>query len=124
MAPRVLIVDDHASFRALARLVLTADGFDVVGEAGDGADALDASRDLRPDVVLLDVQMPGLDGFAVAQALADDPSAPAVVLVSSRSRADYGTRVADSVARGFIAKAELSGDALRRVLGNGEQTAS
>jgi DNA-binding NarL/FixJ family response regulator len=123
MAPRVLIVDDHASFRALARLLLTADGFDVVGEAGDGAEALDAVRDLRPDVVLLDVQLPGADGFRVARALTDDPSAPAVVLVSSRSRADYGTRVTDSAARGFIAKAELSGDALRRLLGSGGRTA-
>ncbi len=120
---RVLIVDDHASFRALARLLLTADGFDVVGEAGDGAEALDAVRGLRPDVVLLDVQLPGADGFRVARALTDDPSAPAVVLVSSRSRADYGTRVADSAARGFIAKAELSGDALRRVLESGGRTA-
>jgi len=124
MAPRVLIVDDHASFRALARLLLSADGFDVVAEAGDGADALSAARDLRPDIVLLDVQLPGIDGFQVAQTLADDPSAPMAVLISSRSRADYGTRVADSAARGFIAKAELSGDALRRVLGNGQRTAS
>ena len=97
MAVRVLIVDDHASFRALARMVLVADGFDVVGEAGDGADALSAARELRPDVVLLDVQLPGTDGFAVAEALAAQPPAPAVVLVSSRSRDDYGRRVADSV---------------------------
>lgn len=119
MALRVLIVDDHAAFRALARLLLAADGFDVVGEVGDGADAIGAARDLRPDVVLLDVQLPGLDGFQVAQALADDPPGPAVVLVSSRSRADYGTRVTDCAAHGFIAKAELSGAALRRVLGSG-----
>ena len=116
MAVRVLIVDDHASFRALARMLLVADGFDVVGEAGDGADALCASQALHPDVVLLDVQLPGVDGFGVAEALAGQPAPPAVVLVSSRSRTDYGHRVADSVARGFIAKAELSGDALRSVL--------
>lgn len=116
MAVRVLIVDDHAPFRALARMVLVADGFDVVGEAGDGDDALATARDLRPDVVLLDVQLPGTDGFGVAEALAGQPEAPVVVLVSSRSRSDYGRRVDDSVARGFIAKAELSGPALQAVL--------
>ena len=70
MSARVLIVDDHAPFRALARRVLTADGFDIVGEAADGASALDAARALRPDVVLLDVQLPDVDGFRVAQELA------------------------------------------------------
>ena len=116
MAVRVLIVDDHAPFRALARMVLVADGFDVVGEAGDGAEALRIARRLGPDVVVLDVQLPGVDGFGVAEALAAQPAAPAVVLVSSRARTDYGRRVDDSVARGFIAKAELSGATLRRVL--------
>jgi DNA-binding NarL/FixJ family response regulator len=79
------------------------------------------ARQLRPDVVLLDVQLPGCegsggDGFGVAEALSAEPPAPVVVLVSSRSRSDYGRRVADSVARGFIAKAELSGETLRTVL--------
>jgi DNA-binding NarL/FixJ family response regulator len=123
MAVRVLIVDDHAPFRALARMLLVADGFDVVGEAGDGPDALCASQRLRPDVVLLDVQLPGADGFGVAEALSAHSPAPVVVLVSSRSRSDYGRRVADSAARGFIAKAELSGDTLRLVLA-GVQRAS
>ena len=112
----MLLVDDHAPFRSLARMVLTADGFDVVGEAGDGATALRAARELRPDVVLLDVQLPDSDGFGVADALAGSAPAPAVVLVSSRSSADYGRRIRDSAARGFIAKAELSGDSLRQVL--------
>jgi DNA-binding NarL/FixJ family response regulator len=121
MAPRVLIVDDHAPFRVLARMLLAADGFEVVGEAGDGAEALRLTERLRPDVVLLDVQMPGCersggDGFGVAEVLAAASPAPVVVLTSSRSRVDYGRRVADSVARGFIAKAELSGAALRTVL--------
>ena len=117
MPVRVLIVDDHAPFRALARMLLVLDGFDVVGEAGDGAAALVAARDLHPDVVLLDVQLPGEDGFAVAETLAADPAAPTVVLVSSRSQGDYGYRVTASAARGFIAKAELSGATLRLVLG-------
>lgn len=117
---RVLIVDDHAPFRALARQLLTVDGFDVVGEAGDGAAALRAARDLRPDVVLLDVQLPDVDGFGIAEALAGTSSTPRVVLVSSRARDDYGRRVTESAARGFvaafIAKAELSGDTLRLAL--------
>src|ERR1700750_2231397 len=83
MSARVLIVDDHAPFRALARRLLIDDGFDVVGEAADGATAIDAARALRPDVVLLDVQLPDVDGFRVAQALAGASPTPAVVLVSS-----------------------------------------
>lgn len=119
MRTRVLIVDDHSAFRAFARLLLATDGFDVVGTAADGAGAVRAARDLHPEVVLLDVQLPDADGFAVAEALAREPRPPAVVLVSSRDRGDYGSRVTDSAARGFIAKAELSGGELRRVLGCG-----
>ena len=89
----MLIVDDHASFRSLARRLLVAEGFDVVGEAGDAADAFVAVRSLAPDVVLLDIRLPDLDGFGVAEVLAGDEDAPAVVLVSSRSRGDYGPRV-------------------------------
>ncbi|WP_448639216.1 response regulator [Geodermatophilus sp. URMC 63] len=116
MTPRVLIVDDHAPFRSLARRLLVAEGFRVVGEAADGAGALAAVRELTPDVVLLDVQLPDLDGFAVAEALARGQPAVVVVLVSSRARLDYGHRVAASTARGFIAKAELSGETLLRVI--------
>ena len=116
MSARVLIVDDHAPFRALARRLLTADGFDVVGEAADGAEALDAARALRPDVVLLDIQLPDVDGFRVARALAGTPPSPAVVLVSSRAGSDYGSRLTRSSARGFIAKGDLSGAGLQRVL--------
>jgi DNA-binding NarL/FixJ family response regulator len=116
MAARVLIVDDHAPFRSLARRLLVAGGFQVVGEAADGADALSAARDLAPDVVLLDVQLPDTDGFAVAETLAARQGAPIVVLVSSRARLDYGSRVDASRARGFIAKAELSGEALLGII--------
>jgi DNA-binding NarL/FixJ family response regulator len=113
---RVVIVDDHAPFRSLARRLLVAGGFQVVGEAADGAGALAAVRDLAPDVVLLDVQLPDLDGFAVAEALAGEPGAPVVVLISSRALLDYGHRVDASTARGFIAKADLSGETLLRVI--------
>ena len=123
MPIRVLVVDDHVSFRSLARRLLVDEGFDVVGEAGDGRGAVQAAVDLRPDVVLLDVQLPDVDGFGVAAALAKQPHPPEVVLVSSRSRADYGHRVGRSGTRGFIAKDQLSGALLRQLLG-GERTAS
>jgi DNA-binding NarL/FixJ family response regulator len=113
---RVLIVDDHVSFRSVARQVLTADGFLVVGEATDGAEAIRACGELRPDLVLLDVQLPDIDGFAVAAVLTGRIDPPAVVLVSIRSLTDYGSRIEDCGAHGYIAKAELSGDAVRRLL--------
>jgi len=112
---RVLIVDDHAPFRSMARQVLTADGFLIVGEAADGAEAIRACSELRPDLVLLDVQLPDIDGFTVAAVLSIRVDPPVVVLVSSRSRTDYGSRIEDCCARGYIAKAELSGDAVRRL---------
>jgi DNA-binding NarL/FixJ family response regulator len=113
---RVLIVDDHPPFRSIARQILTADGFLVVGEAADGAEAIRAYGELRPDLVLLDVQLPDIDGFTVAAALTTRLDPPTVVLVSSRSRADYASRIEDCGARGYIAKVELSGDAVRRLL--------
>jgi DNA-binding NarL/FixJ family response regulator len=113
---RVVIVDDHAPFRSIARQVLTADGFLVVGDAADGAEAIRACGELHPDLVLLDVQLPDIDGFTVAAVLTTGIDPPAVVLVSSRSRTDYGARIGDCGARGYITKAELSGDAVRRLL--------
>jgi DNA-binding NarL/FixJ family response regulator len=117
MGPTLLIVDDHAGFRSLARRLLTAGGFEVVGEAADGNAAIAAARRLRPDVVLLDVQLPGIDGFEVAARLRDGDAAPAVVLISTRDRTDYGPRVDRCGARGFIPKAELSAAAIRSLLG-------
>jgi two-component system nitrate/nitrite response regulator NarL len=117
VAASVLIVDDHAGFRALARRLLEAAGYDVVGEAADGASALAAVADLRPAVVLLDVQLPDMDGFAVSRRLAAEDDPPAVVLISSRDRSAYRRRLADARARGFLAKSELSGPALTALLG-------
>jgi DNA-binding NarL/FixJ family response regulator len=116
MVSRVLVVDDHASYRSIARRVLAADGFTVVGEASGGKEAIRASGDLRPDLVLLDVQLPDMDGFEVAISLAKQIDPPAVVLVYSRSPADYGSRVEECGACGFIAKSALSGEAVRRLL--------
>src|SRR3954452_5713059 len=104
MPMTILIVDDHASFRTAARRLLEHHGYRVVGEAPDGESALTAVRNLRPDVVLLDVQMPGIDGFEVATRLNESGDAPAIVMVSSRDRSDYGDLLAESGARGFISK--------------------
>ena len=117
MAPRVLIVDDHAPFRDAAGRVLSAAGFEVVAGAPDAAAALRLALELGPDVVLVDVQLPDSDGFALARQLTARPGAPAVVLVSGRPRSDYGRLVERSGARGFIDKAELSGPRLRALLG-------
>ena len=113
--PRILIVDDHAGFRATARRWLEAEGWTVVGEAHDGASALVAAHALNPDVVLLDIGLPDMDGFAVADSFGgDDP--PAVVLISSRDPEGYAEKIAASLALGFIAKHELDGDGLRTML--------
>jgi DNA-binding NarL/FixJ family response regulator len=114
--PTVLIVDDHEAFRDAARSLLESDGFDVVGEAADGQDAIAEAERLRPDVVLLDIQLPDLDGFAVADQLAVMASAPDVVLISSRDADTYGARLVGAAARGFLAKRDLSGAALARLL--------
>jgi DNA-binding NarL/FixJ family response regulator len=117
MRPTLLIVDDHPGFRFLARKLLEAGGFQVVGEAADGLAAVAIARELRPDVVLLDIQLPDIDGFEVTSRLADGEAGPVVVLTSTRDRVDYGERVERSGAHGFIPKAELSGAALRAFLG-------
>jgi DNA-binding NarL/FixJ family response regulator len=116
MSRTVLIVDDHPSFRATARLLLESDGWTVVGEAPDGSAALSEACRLRPDIVLLDVNLPDIDGFVVSQELSAHADAPDIVLVSSRDACDYGERVQACGARGFVAKADLSGDALRELV--------
>ena len=113
----VLVVDDHVEFRASVRALLVADGFTVVGEAATGAEAIRAAGDLVPDIVLLDIRLPDFDGIAVAAAMAALPVPPEVVLVSSRDRSVYGTRLTQARARGFLAKSDLSGPALRGLLG-------
>lgn len=117
MRRTVLIVDDHGDFRASARAMLEGEGFRVVGEAADGSEAVRAAVSLAPDIVLLDVQLPGEDGFAVAERLAATQRAPAVVLISSRDAGAYGARLAGAPACGFIPKWALSGAALARLVG-------
>jgi DNA-binding NarL/FixJ family response regulator len=109
----ILIVDDHAGFRVQARAILEADGFTIAGEADDGASGLEAARSLRPDLVLLDIGLPDVEGFEIARVLAVDGPPPFVVLTSSREASEYGPRLTASRVLGFIAKEELSGAAIR-----------
>ena len=108
----MLIVDDHAPFRRAARVLFEADGYKVVGEAEDGQGALDEAARLRPEIVLLDVQLPDFDGFEVARRLADAGLEAAIVLTSTRDGAAYRRRLAHSPIRGFIPKSELAGAAV------------
>jgi DNA-binding NarL/FixJ family response regulator len=114
MARTVVIVDDHADFRQLAGRLLEACGFEVIGEAGDGTEALELARRLCPDLMLVDVQLPDLDGFEVATALYADRIP--VVLVSSREAEDYELDLMTTTARGFISKRDLSGASLASVV--------
>ena len=115
MTARVLIVDDHAGFRQAAMTMLVADGMDVVGEAIDGASAVAAVAALHPDVVLLDVGLPGGDGISWCPQIAS--AGTSVVLISSRDAADYGARIEHVAgAVGFVTKADLSAAAVLRLL--------
>ena len=117
MGATLLIVDDHDGFRASARALLEAEGFDVVGEASGGLAGISAAEVLRPDVVLLDIMLPDLDGFAVCERMTTEEGAPEVVLTSSRDVSTYRQLLKRSRARGFIPKSELSGSALAAMLG-------
>jgi DNA-binding NarL/FixJ family response regulator len=114
---RILIVDDHAGFRASARRMLEAGGFEVAGEAQDVASAREALSELAPDAVLLDVQLPDGDGIALATELAANGNAPAIVLCSSRRADELGPALEGSGAQGFLTKDELSPAAIGELLG-------
>jgi DNA-binding NarL/FixJ family response regulator len=116
VARSVLIVDDHPGFRAQARALLVAAGYEVVGEAADGKSGVRVARDLSPDVVLLDVQLPDSTGFELVRLIAGETGPPAIILISSRDASDYGRRIQRSGARGFICKADLSARTLAAVL--------
>jgi DNA-binding NarL/FixJ family response regulator len=116
MRQTVLIVDDHAGFRQAARALLECDGYEIVGEAGDAASGLRECRRLRPAIVLLDIGLPDASGLDLAARLTAEANPPDVVLISSRDRSDLGPLVEQTPARGFITKADLSAEALERVL--------
>lgn len=116
MKRTVLIVDDHEGFRASARRVLESEGYSVIAEAGDGRTGVSAAAESRPDLALVDVQLPDFDGFEVTRRLLEGDESPEIVLISSRERADFGTLVETSGALGFISKADLSGASLEALL--------
>jgi len=117
MPRTVLVVDDSAPFRASARGLLEARGYEVIGVAGDGAGALAATRALRPDAVLLDIGLPDVPGTTVAGQLAEDGYDPAVVLVSTLDASSFGRSIDSSGARGFMTKADLGSQRLVDLLG-------
>jgi CheY-like chemotaxis protein len=114
----ILIVDDHDGFRALARTMLEMAGF-TVAEAASGAEATQTARIIRPQLVLLDIQLPDFDGFEVARRLAVQEDKPVIVLTSTREASDYGGQIAASPAAGFLPKDHLSGAALSAFLTQG-----
>lgn len=117
MLRRILVIDDHPGFRASARDLLEQGGFDVVGEAADGRTGLAAAAALRPDVILLDIVLPDIDGFEVARRLTAGEDGARVILVSTRDERDYGGRVAGVGASGFIQKSRLSIRTLEALVG-------
>ncbi|MEW9552368.1 response regulator transcription factor [Nonomuraea sp. NPDC050783] len=110
----VLIVDDDRFFREMAAALLDGQGLVVVGDAADGAAGIEQACRLRPDVVLLDIQLPDLSGFEVCRILVD--AGLQVVLCSAREASAYGPLVARSGARGFISKTVLSPQELTRII--------
>ena len=117
MQAGILLVDDHAGFRGVARRLLEASGLRVVGEAANGREALALVEELRPEVVVLDVLLPDMDGFVVATQLAALPAPPTVVLISSRTRSELGIRLDAAPVAGFVTKEEFDGSRLAALTG-------
>ena len=116
MRLRVLIVDDNNAFRTAARQLLEKGGFVVVAEAGGGLEGLRAAKEHTPQLAIVDVQLPDVDGFEVAERLCALERAPEVILTSSLDGTDFGALVASSSALGFVPKAELSTRAIEALL--------
>jgi two-component system, chemotaxis family, chemotaxis protein CheY len=116
MPSRVLIVDDHPGFRGEARTLLEAAGYEIVGEVATATAAPEAAASLQPDLVILDIGLPDGSGLDATAAIRAAAPRTAVVLVSVRPATDYGRRLTESGATGFISKAELSAAAIDRVI--------
>ena len=115
MSLRVLLVDDDARFRAVACRTLVAEGVEVVAEVGNGLDAAGAVAECRPDVVLLDIGLPDIDGLEVARRLKKGEATPVIILISTRDAA-YGQRVARGLAAGYLPKDRLSLQAILEII--------
>jgi DNA-binding NarL/FixJ family response regulator len=113
---RVLIVDDQEPFRSAAKMVVElTDGFEVAGEAGSGEDGLRLVSELAPDLILMDIKMPGMDGLeATRRIVTDDPNARVVVL-STYEAGEFQERAIEVGAIAFISKSDFGPDALERV---------
>ena len=114
MPVRVLIVDDQEPFRMAARLVVeTTEGFDVVGEAETGEDSVALARELTPDLVLMDVNLPGINGLDATRQILDGQNEPVVVLLlSTYEEEEYAPRAAECGAAAYIPKAVFGPDRL------------
>ena len=125
MQLRCVIVDDDEGFLDVARALLERDGVIVAGVARSVTEAAERVRALQPDVVLIDIDMPGdirlgeESGFDAARRLAGNGQAAALIMISTHAGEDYADLIADSAATGFVAKADLSAAAIRRILGAG-----
>jgi DNA-binding NarL/FixJ family response regulator len=114
MTVRVLIVDDQEPFRMAARMVVEiTDGFEVVGEAETGEDSVRMAEELRPDLVLMDVNLPGINGLdATRQILAQGGDSVVVLLLSTYEEEEYAPRAAECGAAAYIPKSSFGPDRL------------
>ncbi len=113
MSVRVLIVDDQAPFREAARAVVEAtDGFQVVGEAPTGEASVDAARELRPDLVLMDVNLPGINGLEATRRILNESSPVVVLLLSTYEEDEYAPKAAESGASAYIPKSAFEPERL------------
>jgi CheY-like chemotaxis protein len=113
---RVLVVDDHVSYRRLMVRLLRTSGFEVIGDVGNGRDAVEMVLAKTPDVVLLDILLPDFDGFEVARRLVVSPVPPLIVFISSRQRDEFGTLADGGTIRGFLSKDEFTVERLNGLL--------
>jgi DNA-binding NarL/FixJ family response regulator len=113
---RVLAVDDQRPFRVAAAAVLRrTPGFELVGEASSGEDAVAQVRALHPDLVLMDINMPGIGGVEATRIVTAGDDAPVVFLCSTYQRQDLPPEARDSGAAAYIHKEELAGDLVARL---------
>jgi DNA-binding NarL/FixJ family response regulator len=115
MGVRVLVVDDQAPFRTAARMVVEAtDGFEVVGEAETGEESVELTRSLRPDLVLMDVNLPGIDGLEATRRILAEGDPVVVLLLSTYEEEEYAPRAAECGAAAYVPKAVFGPDRLER----------